>query len=208
MKILPSEIKKLLEQTLPGEISHLKMLPANRQLNAGSDDIPGMKHSSVLLLLSEIDDELTVLLIKRPSSMKYHAGQIAFPGGKMEENESAVETALRETWEETGISPENIEILGGLSDLYVQVSKFMIHPVVGWTPDFDRIVINRHEVEKVLLFPIKLLTDNIEETEIQTVTGLLKVPCVKFDGEIIWGATSMILTEFVDSLRGYRVIQQ
>lgn len=193
---------------MPGEISHLKMLPANRQLNAGSDDIPGMKHSSVLLLLSEIDDELTVLLIKRPSSMKYHAGQIAFPGGKMEENESAVETALRETWEETGISPENIEILGGLSDLYVQVSKFMIHPVVGWTPDFDRIVINRHEVEKVLLFPIKLLTDNIEETEIQTVTGLLKVPCVKFDGEIIWGATSMILTEFVDSLRGYRVIQQ
>ncbi len=193
---------------MPGEISHLKMLPANRRLNAGDEDIPGMKHSSVLLLLSEIDDELTVLLIKRPSSMKYHAGQIAFPGGKMEENESAVETALRETWEETGISPENIEILGGLSDLYVQVSKFMIHPVVGWTPDFDRIVINRHEVEKVLLFPIKLLTDNIEETEIQTVTGLLKVPCVKFDGEIIWGATSMILTEFVDSLRGYRVIQQ
>lgn len=193
---------------MPGEISHLKMLPANRQLNVGSEDIPGMKHSSVLLLLSEIDDELTVLLIKRPSSMKYHAGQIALPGGKMEENESAVETALRETWEETGISPENIEILGGLSDLYVQVSKFMIHPVVGWTPDFDRIVINRHEVEKVVFFPIKLLTDNIEETEIQTVTGLLKVPCVKFDGEILWGATSMILTEFVDLLRGYRVIQQ
>lgn len=208
MKILPSEIKKLLEQTLPGEISHLKMLPANRQLNVGNEDIPGMKHSSVLLLLSEIDDELTVLLIKRPSSMKYHAGQIALPGGKMEENESAVETALRETWEETGISPDNIEILGGLSDLYVQVSKFMIHPVVGWTPDFDRIVINRHEVEKVVFFPIKLLTDNIEETEIQTVTGLLKVPCVKFDGEILWGATSMILTEFVDLLRGYRVIQQ
>ena len=208
MKILPSEIKKLLEQTLPGEISHLKMLPANRQLNAGNEDLPGMKHSSVLLLLSEIDDELTVLLIKRPSSMKDHAGQIALPGGKMENNETTVETALRETWEETGISPEKIEILGRLSDLYVQVSKFMIHPVVGWTPDFDRIVINRHEVEKVLLFPIKLLTDNIEETEIQTVTGVLKVPCVKFDNEIIWGATSMILTEFVDSLRGYRVIQQ
>ena len=112
MKILPSEIKKLLEQTLPGEISHLKMLPANRQLNAGSDDIPCMKHSSVLLLLSEIDDELTVLLIKRPSSMKDHAGQIALPGGKMENNETTAETALRETWEETGIPPEKIEILG------------------------------------------------------------------------------------------------
>jgi 8-oxo-dGTP pyrophosphatase MutT (NUDIX family) len=184
------------------------MLPANRQLNAGDEDIPGMKHSSVLLLLSEIDNELTVLLIKRPSSMKYHAGQIAMPGGKMENNESAAETALRETWEETGISPEKIEILGRLSDLYVQVSQFMIHPVVGWTDNFDNLNINRHEVEKVVLFPVKLLSENIEETEIQTVTGALKVPCVKFDDEIIWGATSMILTEFVDSLRGYRVIQQ
>jgi 8-oxo-dGTP pyrophosphatase MutT (NUDIX family) len=208
MKILPSEIKKMLEQTLPGEISHLKMLPANRQLNAGNEDIPEMKHSSVLLLLSEIDNELTVLLIKRPSSMKFHAGQIALPGGKMENNESAVETALRETWEETGISPEKIEILGRLSDLYVQVSQFMIHPVVGWTDNFDNLNINRYEVEKVVLFPVKLLSKNIEETEIQTVTGALKVPCVKFDNEIIWGATSMILTEFVDSLRGYRVIQQ
>lgn len=198
----------MLEQTLPGEISHLKMLPANRQLNAGNEDIPEMKHSSVLLLLSEIDNELTVLLIKRPSSMKFHAGQIALPGGKMENNESAVETALRETWEETGISPEKIEILGRLSDLYVQVSQFMIHPVVGWTDNFDNLNINRYEVEKVVLFPVKLLSKNIEETEIQTVTGALKVPCVKFDNEIIWGATSMILTEFVDSLRGYRVIQQ
>ncbi len=198
----------MLEQTLPGEISHLKMLPANRRLNVGDEDIPGMKHSSVLLLLSEIDNELTVLLIKRPSSMKDHAGQIAMPGGKMENNESAAETALRETWEETGISPEKIEILGRLSDLYVQVSKFMIHPVVGWTENFDGLHINHHEVEKVVFFPIKLITDKIEETEIQTLTGILKVPCVKFDGEIIWGATSMILTEFVDSLRGYRVIQQ
>ncbi len=198
----------MLEQTLPGEISHLKMLPANRRLNVGDEDIPGMKHSSVLLLLSEIDDELTVLLIRRPSSMKDHAGQIALPGGKMENNESAAETALRETWEETGISPEKIEILGRLSDLYVQVSKFMIHPVVGWTENFDGLHINHHEVEKVVFFPIKLITDKIEETEIQTLTGILKVPCIKFDGEIIWGATSMILTEFVDSLRGYRVIQQ
>jgi 8-oxo-dGTP pyrophosphatase MutT (NUDIX family) len=162
----------------------------------------------VLLLLTIIDNELSALLIKRPSSMKHHAGQIALPGGKLEENENALEAALRETWEETGIEPGNIEILGSLTDLYVQVSKFMIHPFVGWIENFDQLNLNRHEVEKAIFFPIKNLNGCIEEETLQTPTGLLKVPCIRFENEIIWGATSMILTEFFDSLRGFRVILQ
>ena len=125
-------IKKALSQSLPGSTSHRRMLPVNRELVAGSDDQSRLKHSSVLLLLYPENNELHVCLIKRPAHMKHHAGQIALPGGRIEKGETALETALRETNEEIGILSTEIEILGTLSELYVQVSRFQIHPFVGW----------------------------------------------------------------------------
>jgi len=132
--------------------------------------------------------------------MKNHAGQIALPGGRIEKGETAIETALRETWEEIGISREKIEILGSLSELYVQVSGFQIHPFVGWIDKKPAFIINKNEVEKTISFPFKLITNSIEEVEINTISGQLKVPCIRFEGEIIWGATAMILSEFADVL--------
>lgn len=132
--------------------------------------------------------------------MKHHAGQIALPGGRNEEGETALETALRETREEIGVKPEQIEILGSLSEIYVQVSRFQILPFVGWLdkkPEFD---INKNEVEKTISFPIKLIRNSVNEVELNTISGRLKVPCVQFEGEIIWGATAMILSEFADIL--------
>lgn len=193
-------IKKALAQTLPGQVSHRKMLPLNRGLTATPDEQLSIKHSSVLLLLFEENNEINVCLIKRPSHMKHHAGQIALPGGRNEEGETALETALRETREEIGVKPEQIEILGSLSEIYVQVSRFQILPFVGWLdkkPEFD---INKNEVEKTISFPIKLIRNSVNEVELNTISGRLKVPCVQFEGEIIWGATAMILSEFADIL--------
>ena len=141
-------IKKALSQTLPGSTSHRKMLPINRELVAASDDQSRLKHSSVLLLLYPDNDELNVCLIKRPAHMKHHAGQIALPGGRIEKGETALETALRETWEEIGILPQQIEILGTLSELYVQVSRFQIHPFVAWLKTKPEFIICKDEVEK------------------------------------------------------------
>ena len=132
--------------------------------------------------------------------MKHHASQIGLPGGRIEKGETALETAFRETWEEIGISRKKIEILGSLSELYVQVSGFQIHPFVGWLNKKPEFIVNKNEVEKTISFPLKLITNSIEEVEMNTISGQLKVPCIRFEDEIIWGATAMILLEFADVL--------
>jgi len=200
MLINAENIKKALSQSLPGSASHKKMLPLNRELSAQHDELLRIKHSSVLLLLYIENQELNACLIKRPSHMKHHAGQIALPGGRIEKGETALETALRETWEEIGITSDQIEILGSLSEIYVQVSRFQIHPFVGWLNKKPGFVINKYEVEKMIYFPLKNMKNSFAEVELETITGTLKVPCFKFEDEIIWGATAMILLEFADVL--------
>ncbi len=200
MQITPENIKKALAGSLRGIESHQKMMPPNRRLKAAAGDKSRLKPSSVLLLLFEENHELFICLIKRPVTMKHHAGQVAYPGGRIEPGETALETALRETWEEIGVAPEKIEVLGSLSELFVDVSGFLIRPFVGWLTERPDFTLNAGEVEKVILFPLLKYKDNLEETELETVSGKLKVPCFHFEGEIIWGATAMILAEFFDAM--------
>ncbi len=195
-------IKKTLQGTLPGVSSHKKFLPPGRILKMAPEENSKAKHSSVLLLLFEEDHVLKVLLIKRPAHMKHHAGQIALPGGRIEANETVVDTALRETWEEIGVSSSDIEILGELSDFYVEVSRFQIHPIVGWLTCLSDLNLCHGEVEKTIHFPIAGLKPPYSSLELDTVTGKLEVPCILYEGEIIWGATAMILSEFYDLLQG------
>lgn len=201
MTFRAENIRNILLGNLPGATSHKKMLPPNRVLKVAPNKKSTLKQSSVLLLLFIENDELTACLIKRPAHMKYHAGQIALPGGRIEKGETAVETALRETYEEIGIQPDEFEILGSLSEFYVEVSRFQIQPFVGWLHKKPEFKINPNEVEKTILFPIKKFKAPFSKIELETVSGKLKVPCVKFDGEIIWGATAMILSEFADALK-------
>lgn len=201
MLIDAGHIKKALAQHLPGEAAHRKMLPLNRELKATEEEISKIKYSSVLLLLFKENNVLNVCLIKRPRHMKHHAGQIALPGGRIEKGETPLETALRETEEEIGVSPEQIEILGTLSELYVQVSRFQIYPFVGWLNKIPVFNINKNEVEKTISFPLENMKNDFEKAELKTITGTLKVPCIHYKGEIIWGATAMILSEFYDTLQ-------
>ena len=201
MILSPEYIRKALSGNLPGQLSHAKMLPPDRELIVTEDELKKAKKSSVLLLLFNNENELTACLIKRPKHMKFHPGQIALPGGRVEKGESALETAFRETEEEIGITPDKIEILGSLSELYVNVSRFLIHPFVGWLKEKPQFILNRHEVEKTVFFPVFNYKNEFDFIELETVAGKLKVPCVKFKNEIIWGATSMILSEFYDLLK-------
>jgi 8-oxo-dGTP pyrophosphatase MutT (NUDIX family) len=176
------------------------MLPRNRTLEICETELLKVKNSSVLLLVFPENEELNVLLIKRPQHMKHHAGQIALPGGRIEKGETALETAIRETEEEIGVTPDQYQILGSLSPLYVQVSRFQIEPFVAWLDKKPELKRNPYEVEKTLSFPLKRIKDTFLETEIPTITGPLNVPCFFYKDEIIWGATSMILSEFADAL--------
>lgn len=199
----PENIRKALKQNLPGADSHQKLLPPYRDLDAPEEEKLIAKKSSVLLLLFEEHNELKACLIKRPSHMKFHAGQIALPGGQIENGETALQTALRETEEEVGITAEEIDILGSLSELYVSVSGFLIHPFVGWLKTIPKFTINKSEVEKTVLFPVSKYKNTFDQMELNTVTGKLKVPCIKFENEILWGATAMILAEFYDVLETF-----
>ena len=194
----PDKIEAVLKGELPGSRSHYKMLPPERVLKPAPKDRTRVKQSSVLLLLFTDNEGLKVCLIKRPTYMKHHAGQIALPGGRIEANENAEETALRETHEEIGITADKIRILGKLSSFYVEVSRFQITPFVGWMDTKPEFILCPEEVEKAILFPIEAFKPPHTTIELKTLTGILKVPCVKYDDEIIWGATAMILSEFYD----------
>lgn len=194
----PDKIAAALKGELPGSLSHYKMLPPGRVLKPAPEDKSRVKHSSVLLLLFRDNDGVKVCMIKRPTYMKHHAGQIALPGGRIEPNETAQETALRETHEEIGITRDKIRILGTLSSFYVEVSRFHITPFVGWIDKKPEFTLCTAEVEKSILFPIEAFKPPYSTTQLKTLTGMLEVPCVKYDGEIIWGATAMILSEFYD----------
>lgn len=198
-----THIEKLLKNRLPGESSHRKMLPPERDLHIPAPHVKNVKTSGILLLIFPEGNELYACLIKRPKTMKIHAGQIGFPGGRQEKQDTTpCETAIRETNEEIGIPSEIFSILGELSPLYVSVSNFIIHPYVAWTDVKPQFSLNRHEVEKLLFFPIlvHLREPGITTSELETVTGKLVVPCIPFEDEFIWGATAMILIEFMDIL--------
>lgn len=200
MEILPEIIKEALGRPLRGVNSHQKMMPPNRKLHPADTDKHRLKPSSVMLLIFQENDVWYVCLIKRPVTMKHHAGQIAFPGGQIEPGETPLQAALRETREEIGIVPGDIEVLGSLSELFIDVSGFIIHPFVGWLKVTPRFVINKAEVDKILRFPLLKYKNSLGETELVTASGRLKVPCLHFEDEIIWGASSMILSEFIDVL--------
>lgn len=202
--VIPKYLKSALGSELPGFVAHCKLLPPGRRLITFEEEKPHVKQSSVLLLLFPHEEELFICLTKRPSTMSIHPGQISFPGGKVEKEDSSPEmTALREAREEIGIDTDRIQILGKLSDLYVEVSKFSIQPYLAWADEKPEFSVNYDEVEKLLFFPLSQFVrdEKISEVLLDTVTGPLQVKYYPFDGEIIWGATAMILSELIEILR-------
>lgn len=197
-------LKEALLGELPGIDAHSKLLPPGRRLKSFDYELPEVQQSSVLLLLYPEGDQIYTCLMKRTSTMRHHPGQISFPGGKVEKEDTSAEmTALREAWEEVGLDPVSIEILGKLSDLYVEVSRFSIQPFIAWAdkkPDFS---VNSGEVEALIIFPLSdFVTDEtIFETEVQTISGPLRIKYYPFNDEIIWGATAMILSELIEILK-------
>jgi len=137
--------------------------------------------------------------------MKNHAGQIAFPGGKWEEeDEDLIQTALREAREEIGLVTGMVEILGNLSTVYVQISDFLITPVVGWANERPTIAFDPSEVDEVIFIDLDDITDqqNRCDREMETRTGRIFVPGYEINGCFIWGATAMMLAELADICEG------
>ncbi|WP_297335631.1 CoA pyrophosphatase [Algoriphagus sp.] len=163
------------------------------------------RRSAVLVMLYPQGENAFFPLIKRPEYRGAHSGQIAFPGGKMEITDPDIFfTALREAEEEVAINPDKVTILGRLTDLYIPTSNFLVTPVLGFSQEVPDFIPERREVQRILPTSLKSLFE--EPTRQRTQLKLnpsitLDTPFFEIDREMVWGATAMILSEFIELLK-------
>lgn len=192
-----------------GPAAQRLMAPVQRPMTRPAGLAAGPRLSAVLILLYCADDDLHVVLTRRPEYEGVHGGQVSCPGGRHEPPESLGQTALRETYEEIGIPPAQVELMGELTSLYVMPSDFEVHPFVGryvgdGRPSF---VPDTREVAAILEVPLRLLLDPATraEEEMELRGGLrLDVPFFRIGEHKVWGATAMMLSEFVERLRAVK----
>ena len=197
----PEFIKKIetsLGSKLPGPDAHDIMRVGSRIPLSINRMTKSPIASSVLVLLFEENNSFNFILTLRSKKVETHKGQISLPGGVQEKNESLKETALREAEEEIGTLPKTIEIIGELSSICIPFSGHKVHPYVGWASAPPKLIPSAHEVERIIIVPIDELIDEKNQTQKKTILRGMPVtmPYFSLKGEIVWGATSMILSEF------------
>jgi 8-oxo-dGTP pyrophosphatase MutT (NUDIX family) len=172
---------------------------------------PTARASAVLIPIFEEDGEARVILTKRPETMPSHQGEIAFPGGKLEEGVDADlrATALREAHEEIGLDPALVDIVGELDSLTTVMGRFLLTPFVGLLPQRPVLVPHVTEVVSVFDHAISELLDaeayreerwDLPET-LGPEAGIDRaIHFFELPGETVWGATARILVELLEHL--------
>lgn len=193
-------LKDRLSLSLPGLQAQLNMVPNPRPGNKVYTEVQDTcLRAGVLILLYIKEGSLYVVLTRRTEKLDRHQAQISFPGGRQETGESLEQTALRETCEELGIDPAEIHTIGELTPLYIPPTNYCIYPVVAHMDKIPQFVPSAFEVAEVLEIPLAHLLD--PETvcrEKWTIRGMeVDVPFYLFKGHKIWGATAMVLSEFL-----------
>lgn len=203
MLYLRAYLRKRLTQHLPGIDAHKMMYPVpllnkDKVFKKKSPPDDSYRNSSVLLLLTTWKDEIEILFTLRTSGIK-HGGQISFPGGGTEGNETHEETALREAYEETGVIEKNVETIGQLSPLFVDLSNNLVTPIVGFLDTSQDFIANPNEVEDIFFIPISkfLNPSNLKKEAWSLRKTEYLVPFWDVYRVPLWGATSMILNELL-----------
>ena len=201
---LLSKLRILLRQNLPGADAHILMAPPARvELFENGNKTPdNARKAAVMIPLYFKAGELHTVFIKRPEYDGVHSGQIAFPGGKMETfDRNLTETAIRETKEEIGIQPKDVYVLGSLSQLYIPPSNFLIEPVVAYVAKRPDFVLQEEEVQAIIEVPVSCFYPEIQKEYIEINSGYstsFTTPCFKVKDIVIWGATAMVISEFIN----------
>jgi 8-oxo-dGTP pyrophosphatase MutT (NUDIX family) len=202
MRNLPELLRHRLASPLPGADAQMRMSPRPRQGAESGIDVNRLRPAAALILIYPHLDAWHVPLTVRGSNLRHHTGQVSLPGGRLDDGESIEDAALREAHEEVGITPAEVDVLGRLTPLPVYVSGHLLYPVVGVTsrrPDFN---LASHEVERLIEVPIALLREPErvqweERTRILPPKGVMNVPYFAVPDARVWGATAMVLAEFV-----------
>jgi 8-oxo-dGTP pyrophosphatase MutT (NUDIX family) len=183
----------------PGDFS----LFGDYRLNTGLDMfVDGMKLRDAAVLIGVVeDDEAHVILTKRQDSLRKHSGQIAFPGGKVDGDESAERAAVREAEEEIGLARHFIDVIGAMPEIPV-MSGFRITPVLATIRPGFTLKPNPDEVEHVFQVPLSFLMDplNHEQGEWERGGQIRRFYVMPYQGWRIWGITAGILRSVYERL--------
>lgn len=202
-----ADLIKRFENELPGERAHSALMPSRGRSMEQLSNVSSYRDAAVaIILFHNEENKLSTIVTKRQEYNGSHSGQISFPGGKKElDDNSLLETAIRECHEEIGVHASNFELLKELTPLFVPVSQFLITPYVLYTPNktfnylrSEREVASIHELDLLDLYkPESLVRIDLQ---INSTFTMKSVPHFKQGEILIWGATALILNELKELL--------
>jgi 8-oxo-dGTP pyrophosphatase MutT (NUDIX family) len=201
-------ISKIKNIPLPGEVSQFKMVPPFRQelVRQQNQVFKNAKKAGVLALFYPDDTHKTkFILILRNTYKGVHSAQVAFPGGKLENQDASLEdAAVRETFEEVGVPIKDIKVLQELTQVYIPPSNFYVQPFIGVTQNTPKFVKQDNEVETLIEVDLKyfLQDDRVITNTVTTSYSVdVEVPAFNLNDYVVWGATAMMLSEIKDLLK-------
>jgi len=201
---LERRLRRALTTPLPGLEAQLRMAPQPRVGWDPENPPPGLRDAAALVLVYPFNALPHVVLTLRGSGLRRHTGQVSLPGGSVDVDESIEIAALREASEEVGVAPASVRLLGRLTPLQIPISGYMLHPVVGLVETRPAFSPAEWEVARILEVPITVLRDpgvvkrHTRTREFGGRVVEIEIPYFDIAGEQVWGATAMVLSEFLE----------
>jgi len=200
LKDLERTLRVKLAETLPGVEAQMRFAPVAPRSGWRPGHYPeDARIAAALLLIYPGERGPSIALTVRASGLARHAGQISLPGGASDPGETLAETAVREAQEEIGVDPATVHVLGELTPVWVLVSGFTLHPVVGVTHARPSFVPSTGEVAEILEVSLEDLRDASKIRRGTRIREGMAIEYPYFDllGHQVWGATAMVLGEFI-----------
>jgi 8-oxo-dGTP pyrophosphatase MutT (NUDIX family) len=201
-QLSPIQIQKALNQsTISSADSVYPEFPSLRSFLTGDPRL-----AAVLIPLLKVNSGWHILFTRRSASLPEHSGQVAFPGGRSDPHDTGPEhTALREAWEELGILPTDVQVLGRLND-FLTITNYLVTPVVGQIPWPYPLIPAAHEVSHYFTIPIDWLADPANYREIERNlpppnTPMQVIYFNEYNGETLWGASARFTLTLIEILK-------